>query len=213
MGDQLARLTGDLAVDQNVRLRLIVVPVVAGRVLEVPVHVPAVRIPRDHAVGEEVVAGTVGRIEHRHRVAGAPDHLVGGGIIRAGDPHGAAADLPGVVLVLPGLAAGLTRGGNHVFAPDELAGLAVERGDPVAHAAVAAGRADDDLVLDRERRGGELHIGLVVQVGFPHHLAVVLVGGDDAGGIVGGGDDEVGPQRGAAVRQRQLLLPGIHAPD
>src|SRR5262249_36433383 len=128
-------------------------------------------------------------------------------------PNRGAADLPGVVLVLPGFAAGLARRRDHVFAPQKLAGLTVEPGDPVAHAAVAAGGAHDDLVLDRQRRGGELHVRLVVQIGLPHHLAVVLVGGDDAGGIVGGGDDEVAPQGCAAVRQRQLLLAGIHAPD
>src|SRR5258707_5584123 len=123
------------------------------------------------------VAGTIGRIEHRHRVAGAPDHLVGRGIIGARDPHGAAADLPGVVLVLPGLAARLARRRYDVFAPDDLAAGAVERSDPIAHAAIAAGRAHDDLVLYRERRGGDLHGRLGAGVGFPDHLAVVLVGG------------------------------------
>ena len=213
MGDQLARLPADLAIDEDVRVRLVVVPHVARHILEVPVHVPAVGIPRDHAVGEQVVAGAIGRIEHRHGIAGAPDHLVGRGIVGARDPHGAAADLPGVVLVLPGLAAGLARRRYDVFAPDQLAGGAVERRDPVAHAAVAAGGTNDDLVLDRERRGGDLHVRLVVQVRLPDHLAVVLVGGDHAGGIVGGGDDQIPQQRGAAVRQRQLLLSGVHAPD
>ena len=55
--------------------------------------------------------------------------------------------------------------------------------------------------------------GWSCEVGLPDDLAGVLVGGDDAGRIVGGGDDEIAPQRGAAVRQRQLLLPGVHAPD
>src|SRR5262249_25943821 len=150
MGDQRARLPGDYAVDEDVGAGLVVVPMVAGRVLEVPVHLAGVGIPRDHAVGVEIVAGAVGGVEHRHRVAGAPDHLVGLNVVGAGDPHGAAAGLPGVVLVLPGLAAGLARRRNHVFAPDDLAGRAVERGDEIAHAAIATGRADDDLVLDRE---------------------------------------------------------------
>ena len=213
VGDQLALLPADLAVDEDVRVGLVVVPMVARRVLEIPVHAPAVGIPRDHAVGVQVVAGAIGRIEHRHWIARAPDHLVGRGIVRARDPHGAAADLPGVVLVLPGLAAGLARRRYDVFAPDQLAGGAVERRDPVAHAAVAAGRAHDDLVLDRQRRGGDLHVRLIVQVRLPDDLAGVLVGGDDASWIIGGGDDQIPQQRGAAVRQRQLLLSGVHAPD
>ena len=71
--------------------------------------------------------------------------------------------------------------GIDVFAPCDLAGRAVERRDPVAHAAVAAGGADDDLVLDGERRGGELHVDLAVgHVGVPHDLAGLLVGSDHA---------------------------------
>src|SRR5262245_10885652 len=132
--DQRARLPSDHTIDEDVRAGLVVIPMVAGRVLEVPVHLAGVGIPRDHAVGVEIVAGAIGGIEHRYRVAGAPDHLVGLHVVGAGDPHGAAAGLPGVVLVLPGLAAGLAWRRDHVFAPDDLAGRAVERGDEVAHA-------------------------------------------------------------------------------
>src|SRR5262249_59312031 len=125
-----------------------------------------------HAVGVEVVAGPIGGVEHRHRIAGAPDHLVTGDVVGAGHPHGAAAGLPGVVLVLPGFAARLARCRHHVFAPQQLAGRGIERGDEVAHAAVATGGTDDDLVLDRERRCGELQVGLAVaDVRLPDALA------------------------------------------
>src|SRR5262249_30545444 len=181
VSDELARLTGDLAVDQDLRAGGIPVPVVTGSVLEIPVHLSAVGVPGDHAVGEQIVAGPIGRIEHRHRIAGAPDHLVGRDIVAAGHPHGAAAGLPGVVLVLPGLAAGLARSRDRVLLPDELAGLGIESGDPVAHAAVAAGGADDDLILDGERRSSELEIGLTVaHVRLPDDLASILIGRDDA---------------------------------
>ena len=193
MGDELAGLSADHAVDEDMGACLVVVPHVAGRELEIPVHLAAVGIPGDGAVGIEIVARPVGRIEHRHRIAGAPDHLVGGGIVGAGDPHCAAADLPGVVLVLPGLAAGLARRRNDVFVPEYFAGRGIEPCDPVAHAAVAAGGTDDDLVPDGERRGGDLHVGLIVQVGLPHHLAGVLVGGDHTRGIVGGAEHQIAP--------------------
>src|SRR5262249_27467175 len=150
----------------------------------------------------------------RHRIAGAPDHLVGRDIVAAGHPHGAAAGLPGVVLVLPGLAAGLARSRDRVLFPDELAGRRIEPGDPVAHAAVAAGGADDDLILDGERRSSELEIGLTVaHVRLPDDLASILIGRDDAWRIVCGRDHEVAPQRGATVGQREALLLGVHAPD
>ena len=43
--DQLARLPGDLAVNENVGAGFVVVPHVAGRVLEVPVHRSCIGIP------------------------------------------------------------------------------------------------------------------------------------------------------------------------
>src|SRR5439155_13582430 len=145
MRDPLARLAVDHAIDEDVRADLVVVPMVAGRVLEIPVHLAALGVPGDHAVGEEVVTRAIGRVEHRHWITGTPDQLVRRHIIAPGHPHGAAASLPGVVLILPSLAAGLAGGGNDVFAPEDLSGRGVESGDPVAHAAIAAGGARDDL--------------------------------------------------------------------
>ena len=129
MGDELARLAAHLPVDQNVGAGLVIVPHVARHVLVVPVHLAGVRIPGDQAVGVEVVARPVIGVEHRHRVAGPPQHLVGGGIVRPGHPHGAAAGLPGVVLVLPGFRTRFTRRRNHVFPPRQLAGRGIERDD------------------------------------------------------------------------------------
>src|SRR5207248_7744875 len=122
-------------------------PHVAGRVLGVSGHRGGLRVPGYHAVGVEVVARPIERIEHRHRVAGAPDGLVRSGIVGPGDPHGRAAGLPGVVVVLPGFAAGFAGRGYREFAPQHFAGRCIERRDPIAHAAVAARGSDDDLVL------------------------------------------------------------------
>ena len=182
MGDQLARLAGDVAVDQDVGADLVVIPHVARRELEIPVHLAGVRIPGDRAVGEEIVARPVERIEHRHRIAGAPDGLVGGGIVGAGHPHGAAAGLPGIGVALPGLAARFARRRNGDICATGACrsrhrAPAIQSRTPL----VAAGGADDDLVLDGERRRGEAHVRRVGRhVGFPHHLAGFLVGGDDA---------------------------------
>src|SRR5262249_25388853 len=194
VGDELARLPGNLSVDQDVGAGRIVVPHVARRVLVVPVHLAGVGGPRDQAVGVEVITRAIIGIEHRDRIAGAPQHLIGSGVVGTGDPHGAAAGLPGVVLVLPGLAARLAGSRDDVLAPHHLAGRAVKRGDEIAHAAVAAGGADDDLVLHGEGRCGELQIGLAVgEIGLPRDLAGLLVGGDRTGRIVRNRDDEVAP--------------------
>ena len=180
--------------------------------LEVPRHLAGRGVERDRAVGEEVVARPIGGIVARRGVARSPIGQVGRRIVGAGDVERAAAGLPGVGLVLPGLAAGLARRRDRERLPFELAGLGVERGDPAAHAVVAAGAADDDLVLERERRGGDLHAVLVVQVGVPDDLAGLLVGRDHAPVETGDGDDEIAPQRDAAVPVR-LLLAGIHLPQ
>ena len=108
---------------------------------------------------------------------------------------------------------GLAGRRDHVFAPSQLAGRSIERDDEITHAAVAAGSTEDDLVLDRQRRRGELQIRLtVVEVGFPRDLAGFLVGRDHARRIVRNRDDEISPQRRAAVRERDLLLARVHAP-
>src|SRR6266481_9835803 len=181
MHDDLVHLAGDLAVDQDVGALLVVVPHVARSVLVIPVHAAGVGIPRDHAVGEEVVARTVVRIRPWHRIAGAPQHLVGRRVVGPRDPHGAAAGLPGIVLVLPGLAAGLARSRNDIFAPRQLAARGIDRHDEVSHAAVAARSADDDLVIHGERRRREGDAGLAVgESGLPYDLAGLLVRRDHA---------------------------------
>ena len=96
-----------------------------------------------HRVGDD--AQIVQRIdEHRHRIAGALDKLMGRRIVASRHPHRRAADLPGVVFVLPGFAAGFARRRNRELFPHHLAGRRVERREPVTHAAVAAG----SLLLD-----------------------------------------------------------------
>src|SRR5262249_34855924 len=121
----------------------------------------------------------------RHGIARTPVGKVGGRVVGAGAVEGAAASEIGVVVVLPALVAGLTGPRDRIGLPLDVAGLRVERGDPVAQAAVATGTADDDVVLERERRGGEFEVGLVEQVLVPDYLAGILVGRDHPRGIAG----------------------------
>src|SRR6516165_1002241 len=145
---ELVRLSSGLTVNQNVRARGIVIPHVARYVLMVPVHLAGVGVPGDQAVGVEVVARSVVRVIHRDWVAGAPEDLVRGRVIGPGHPHGAAASLPSVVVVLPGLSPLLAGRRNHVLTPDELAGRRVKRHDEIANSMIATGSPQDDLVFD-----------------------------------------------------------------
>src|SRR5262245_49170578 len=212
MNEELAILGIDLAVDDDLRAGGVVVAVVVGGVLEEPLHLAGRRVESDRAVGEQVVARPVRGIVARRRVASAPIGEVGLRIVGAGHVERAAAGLPGVLLVLPGLAAGLAGGGDDEGLPLLLAGLGIEAGKPVAHAIVAAGGADHDCVLERERRGREFEVGLVAVLFVPDDLAGLRVGRDDAPVIAGDRDHEIAPQGNAAITVRSLLA-GIHLPD
>jgi hypothetical protein len=193
---------------------LVVVPHVARRELKIPVHAAGVGIPRDHTVGVEVVARPIERIEHRHRIAGSPEGLVGDGIVGACYPHRAASGAPSIGVAFPGFAAGFARGRDRIFEPQALAGRSIETSDPVADALIAVGGTDDDLVLDCKRCCREGHVRRVRERGLPDHLAGFLVGRDDARRVAeaaGTGDDEVAPQRRPAGAHLAILL-GVHAP-
>src|ERR1700733_7487661 len=80
------------------------VPMVAGGVLEVPIHLPGVGAKGERAVGVEVVAWSRIGVHHRDWIAGAPNHLVGLCIVGAGQPYGTPTGLPRIVAAPPSLA-------------------------------------------------------------------------------------------------------------
>src|SRR5256714_1902401 len=188
--EELAILAVNPAVDDDLRARRIVVAVVVLGVLEVPLHLAGLGIEGDRRVGEQVVAGTIGGVVARRRIAGAPVREVARRIVGAGDVERAAAGAPRLGLVLPGLAAGLARRRNDEGLPLHVAGLRIERGEPVAHAIVAARGADQDGVFGDERGSGEFEIGLVADLLVPHDFARLLVGGDHAAVVAGDRDDQ-----------------------
>jgi hypothetical protein len=73
MGDDVAILAVDLGVDQLIDPNLVVIEEVARRVLEIPDHLSSVDVQAKGRIGEQVVARTEFRIEHRNRLAGTPD--------------------------------------------------------------------------------------------------------------------------------------------
>ena len=148
-------------IGEHRHLHRIVVVGVVRRELEMPSEPAGVGVERDDRVGVEVVARPLRRIPVGTGVAHAPIREIQIGIVRAGQPDRSAAMLPGLGIAiglrigrarLPGLVAGLAGTGNGVEAPGLLAGLGVVGGDEAADAQLAAADADDDLVLDDERR-------------------------------------------------------------
>jgi hypothetical protein len=87
----------------------------------------------------------------RAGVTGAPVDGVEGGIVTAGDPGGGGAVL--IAIAEPGFDTFLAGAGNGPEAPGLFAGFDVEGGEIAAGAELAAGAADDDLILNDQ--GGD----------------------------------------------------------
>jgi hypothetical protein len=148
-----ARLSFPLDIGEHGDLRGIVIHLVMRRELVKPFQLARVGIQREHAIGIQVVAEAAVAVGIGIGIAGAPISEVQVGIVGAGVPDGSAAGLPGVAG--PGFVAGLPGSGDTVEAPDLLPGFDVEGGEEIAHAGVAAGGADDDFILDHQRRVGD----------------------------------------------------------
>src|SRR6266545_3010407 len=95
------------------------------------------------------------------RIADAPVHALEFRVVRADLPRGRAASLPGVAR--PGVRVRLARLRDRLEAPALLARCGVERDDEAAGGVVAAGIADHDHAVDRERRAGEAVTFLVAR--------------------------------------------------
>src|SRR5262249_11234093 len=150
----------------------------------VPGELAGLDVESHGGIGVEVVARPRFRVVLRDRIAGAPDRQPGGWIVGAGLPHSAAAGLPGIGLVLPGLAARLARLRPDVPAPQLVAGLGIERREPAARAAVAGAVGDQDLAFGGDRRGKEALLAAEFvdarDLLVPDYLATIAVDGDHA---------------------------------
>ena len=156
-----------------------------------PDRLPVVGTPREDAGGPLVVALAQLGIPWPG-VRGAVIEEIEIGVVGDPAPHRPAADLPGVVrprrdaevFAFVGIVEGVeVRADQHVLvgtgvvgAPGELARLRVERGDPSAHAHLAAAVADEHFVLHDERRHRDrLAVRIVRDVRDPHFLAALGV--------------------------------------
>src|SRR5205807_488992 len=101
---------------------------------------------------------------------------------------------------------------DRIGLPLHVAGFWIERGDPIAQAAIAAGAADDDRILQRQRRGGEFKVRLVEHILVPDDLAGLLVGCNYAGVVARDRDDQIAPKRDATIAVL-ILQVWVHLPQ
>ncbi len=152
-----------------------------------------------------------------HRVAGAEISEVRLRIEGRLGPHSAAAKRHGA-RVDPGFRPRLTRFRDDGKPPQKLAGVGRIRGDIAPAALVAAGRSDQDLVLDGERRRGMSGAGKAFDRGVDveHHLSGILIDCNQprVGAVPTGIDVHiVAEQRDAMQALGAALHFGIEFPD
>ena len=212
MGQQLAFCAVDLLVAEDHFVDAVIVPFVMGRHLIDPLGHAGVRIAREDGHRPLVVARTLLRIPGRGIARTVIDE-VQAGIIGQPAPCAAAADLP--LVALPGLDARILADRLAEFgglvgidqdlivrpfgegAPDLLAALEVVGGDVTLHAKLAAGNADQNLVLDDERRGGARGaLARIAVLDAPRHLPGLGIERD---------------QRGVGLMQEDLAVAIGHA--
>src|SRR5262249_25282155 len=150
----------------------IVVPVVVRDFLEVPLQLAGVDVEGEHRRRVEVVTGPrAAPVVVRRGVCRAPVDEVERRIVRAGHPTAAAAELAGVTAPALGILF------DRVELPP-LAAVGGSRGLGLALARQLTRRlADDDLVLDDQRRTGEVAAALLrlEDLLLPDDLAGLLI--------------------------------------
>src|SRR5262249_36084893 len=127
------------------------------------------------------------------------------GMRGAGDPGRAAADLPGIVVLRPGLVALFGAGGDGISPPQMLASLSVPAVDEATNAKLGAGNASHQHAVHNQRRNRKRKaLPPFCRLRLPQLLTVF--------GVI---RDDVGIQRGAedlAVVNRRALV-GYAATD
>ena len=197
MGQQLAVLTVDLLVGKDHLVDAVIVPFVMGRHLVDPLGHAGIGIACKDGHRPAIVTGPLRRVPGRW-VARAVVHEVEVGVVGIPAPGRAAADLP--LIALPGVGAGVRAdrlaerrrlfridqrigvGTFGIAAPRQLAVLDIVGADPSAHAELAAGDADEHLVLDHHRRiGAGLAFRRIAVLHRPDDRAGLRVERDEGG--------------------------------
>src|SRR5262249_52223856 len=126
---------------------------VVRRELKIPLDYSCRGVNRQQRTGVKIVAGPRVSIPIRPRIASAPVKQIQFWVIRTCEPRRACACLPTVAA--PGFAPRFFRPGNRPATPGKFSGLRVISVEESANARFASADANDDLSINRQRRGGE----------------------------------------------------------
>ncbi len=163
-------------VEQDHRIRCIVVPDVVMHFLEVPAISAGLHIQRNDRGSKQVVAMAHIAVVIRAGIAGGEIQQTQLGIYCRCLPYGGAAVLPDRVVGTPGVVAKFTRAGDGVKSPLQRTVSGVEGFDSAAHAHFAAGKAGNHhaVVIERRCRDGETLLPLF-SLDLPAHGTVFAI--------------------------------------
>ena len=203
--DGVADGAGDRHIEERAYLRDVPVLVVVGQRLHVPAQSAGAQVERHQRVRVEIRARALPGVEHRCRIGHRHIDFGAVEVDRQRTPHGTAAHRR-VGSVLPGLEAGFAGSRHGVEAPHRRAVGQAERTDPALDGVLAAGRADDDEVIDDQRRHREDLAGSRQRhLPGPQQMAVARIERQQIA-VVGAAHDVAVPDRHAAIVRPLLLV-------
>ena len=203
--DGVAEVTCDRHIEERAYLRDVPVLVIVGQRLRVPAQRAGAQVQRHQRVGVEIRARAQPGVENRRRIRHRHIDFGAVEVDRQRTPDGTATHRH-VGGMLPGLEAGFTGARHGVESPDRRAVGQTECTDPALDAVLAAGRADDDEVIDDQRRHGEyLARGRQRHLPGPQQMAVTGIERQQVA-VVGAAHDVAVLDRHAAIVRPLLLV-------
>ena len=147
-----------------------------GGELVVPAQLAAISIQGDYGIGIEIITRPQITVIVRIRIAYSPIDQVQFGVIAAIHPGASPAPRQHLRVVWPGLTAWLTRSWNGIETPESIARGGVIGIDKAPGGIFAAGDADDDFIIQYQRRqGGGIALPVVCQHHVPENVAAAAV--------------------------------------
>ena len=178
----LTRPAADRRVVEHERRAHVVFPDVVVHELIVPAHLAGLQLQRDDRVVEQVVARPQFAAPLRHRVPGFEVHEPEVRVHRRRRPDGAAAVLPDVAVLRPGVVARFAGTRHDLEVPEVGAGFRVEAERPAAGEVIAARDDRHHHAVAVRRRGADALRRDACLAGMPpHDLARLLADGNHGG--------------------------------
>ena len=147
-----------------------------GGELVVPAQLTGIGIQRHDRIGIEIITGSQIAVIVRVWIAYSPIDQIQFGVIAAIHPGAAPAPRQHLRVVWPGLTARLTRPWNGIETPESIARSRVIGIDKAPGCVLATGDADDDFIIEYQRRqGGGVALAVICQHHVPEYVAAAAV--------------------------------------